>query len=116
MFPFSSNGAKVPSFRIVRGSSDTGLMGTQHLSWETCFSTQIDETGSTIFAMESYYQTLKQPLKAEFLGPAWTTILSAAEYLMRRTSDGLHEDCLCLWKVPRGSFYIHQRRHLCRTD
>lgn len=81
------------------------LDGNTAPSWGNfAFSTQIDETGSTLFAIEAYYQYLKQPVKAEFLAGIWTTVLSAAEYLMRRTSGGLHEKCLCLWETHSGIF------------
>ncbi|SFM57630.1 glycoside hydrolase family 15 protein [Methanolobus profundi] len=81
------------------------LDGNTAPSWGNfSYSTQIDETGSTIFAMNSYYQTLDQPVKAEFLDNMWATVLCAAEYLMRRTSSGIHETCLCLWETHSGIF------------
>ncbi len=81
------------------------LDGNTAPSWGNfSFSTQIDETGSTIFAMDTYYRTLEQPIKAEFLDSVWATVLSAAEYLMRRTAEGLHEPCICLWETYSGIF------------
>ena len=81
------------------------LDGNTAPSWGNfSFSTQIDETGSTIYAMDRYYQTLEQPVKAEFLDSMWATVLCAAEYLMRRTTTGLHETCICLWETHSGVF------------
>ncbi|WP_319507121.1 glycoside hydrolase family 15 protein [uncultured Methanolobus sp.] len=81
------------------------LDGNTAPSWGNfSFSTQIDETGSTIFAMDNYYRTLEQPIKAGFLDSVWATVLSAAEYLMRRTAEGLHEPCICLWESYSGVF------------
>ena len=81
------------------------LDGNTAPSWGNfSFSTQIDETGSTIFAMDRYYRTLKQPIRSEFLDSVWATVLNAAEYLMRRTANGLHEPCLCLWETHSGIF------------
>jgi len=81
------------------------LDGNTAPSWGNFnYSTQIDETGTTIFAMDSYYRTLEQPVKAEFLDSMWATVLCAAEYLMRRTPTGLHETCICLWETHSGIF------------
>ncbi|MDY0385735.1 MAG: glucan 1,4-alpha-glucosidase [Methanolobus sp.] len=81
------------------------LDGNTAPSWGNfSFSTQIDETGSTIFAMDSFYRTLQQPMKAEFLDSMWATVICAAEYLMRRSSKGLHEHCICLWETFGGVF------------
>jgi oligosaccharide amylase len=81
------------------------LDGNTAPSWGNfSFSTQIDETGSTIFAMDQYYRTLKHPVKEEFLDSVWATVLSAAEYLMRRTADGVHDPCICLWETHSGIF------------
>ncbi|MDG6243811.1 MAG: glycoside hydrolase family 15 protein [Methanolobus sp.] len=81
------------------------LDGSTGPSWGNfSFSTQIDETGSTLFAMDRYCSTLEQNLKTEFLDTMWTTVLCAAEYLMKRTLDGLHDTCLCLWETHAGIF------------
>ncbi|WP_406657796.1 glycoside hydrolase family 15 protein [Methanolobus sp. ZRKC2] len=81
------------------------LDGNVGSSWGNfSFSTQIDETGSTLFAMEKYYESLEPILKREFLDNIWATVLSAAEYLMRRTPDGMHEPCICLWETYQGVF------------
>jgi oligosaccharide amylase len=81
------------------------LDGNKAPSWGNfSFSTQIDETGSTIFAMDRYYRTLQHPIKEEFLDSVWGTVLSAAEYLMRRTADGVHDPCICLWETHMGVF------------
>jgi oligosaccharide amylase len=81
------------------------LDGNKAPSWGNfSFSTQIDETGSTIFAMGRYYSTLHHPIKEEFLDSVWATVLNAAEYLMRRTADGVHDPCICLWETHMGIF------------
>ncbi|TGC11532.1 glycoside hydrolase family 15 protein [Methanolobus halotolerans] len=81
------------------------LDGNAGSSWGNfSHSTQIDETGSTLFAMESYYSSLEPVLKREFLDRIWATVLSAAEYLMRRTPEGMHEPCICLWETYSGIF------------
>ncbi|QLC49606.1 glucan 1,4-alpha-glucosidase [Methanolobus zinderi] len=81
------------------------LDGNAGSSWGNFrFSTQIDETGSTLFAMEEYYDSLEPVMKREFLDNMWSTVLSAAEYLMKRTPEGLHEPCTCLWETYSGIF------------
>jgi oligosaccharide amylase len=81
------------------------LDGNKAPSWGNfCFSTQIDETGSTIFAMDRYYRTLQHPIKDEFLESIWATVLNAAEYLMRRTTEGMHDPCIGLWETHTGVF------------
>ncbi|MBP1910628.1 glycoside hydrolase family 15 protein [Methanolobus bombayensis] len=81
------------------------LDGNKAPSWGNfSFSTQIDETGSTIFSMDRYYRTLQHPVKEEYLDSIWATVLSAAEYLMRRTADGVHDPCICLWETHLGIF------------
>lgn len=67
-------------------------------------STQIDETGATLHAMYTFYNTLKGLQKAEFLESVWITVLTGAEYLMKRTTEGLHEPCLDIWESYAGSF------------
>jgi oligosaccharide amylase len=68
------------------------------------YSTQIDETGSTLYAMDVYYKALEGLKKAEFLEEVWVSILRAAEYLMKRTKSGLHEKCMDLWETYYGIF------------
>lgn len=81
------------------------LDGNTAPSWGNfSFSTQIDETGTTIFAMDRFYRTLEHPIKEEFLDDMWATVLCAAEYLMKRTEGGLHEECICLWESFTGIF------------
>jgi oligosaccharide amylase len=81
------------------------LDGTSGPSWGNFnYSTQIDETGSTLFAIEKYYQSLGKNIKTEFLDWMWATILCAAEYLMKRTSGGMHDSCICLWETYAGIF------------
>jgi oligosaccharide amylase len=81
------------------------LDGKEAPSWGNFkSSTQIDETGSTLFAIEKYYQTLEGIEKLEFLDEMWVTVLSAAEYLMKRTPEGLHEPCRGLWETYKGVF------------
>jgi oligosaccharide amylase len=81
------------------------LDGSLGSSWGNfSFSTQIDETGSTLVAMDRYYQSLEPSLRIAFLNEIWPSILSAAEYLMRRSIGGLHESCTCLWESYKGIF------------
>ncbi len=67
-------------------------------------STQIDETGATLHVMYTYYLTLKGLQRAEFLESIWITVLTGAEYLMKRTLGGLHEPCLDIWETYDGVF------------
>ncbi len=81
------------------------LDGSKAPSWGNfSFSTQIDETGSTLFAMDYFYRTLEQPERTDFLDDMWSNVLCAAEYLMKRTPGGMHEPCLCLWETHEGIF------------
>ncbi len=81
------------------------LDGNTAPSWGNfSFSTQIDETGTTIFAMDQFYRTLDHSVKEDFLDGIWATVLCAAEYLMRRTAGGLHDPCICLWETYSGIF------------
>jgi len=81
------------------------LDGSLGSSWGNFnFSTQIDETGSTLFAMDKYYQSLEPSLRTAFLNEIWPSVLPAAEYLMRRSIGGLHEPCTCLWESYKGIF------------
>ncbi|MDM7918203.1 MAG: glycoside hydrolase family 15 protein [Methanosarcina sp.] len=68
------------------------------------YSTQIDETGSTLHAMDVYYRILEGLKKVEFLEEVWVSVLRAAEYLMKRTKSGLHESCMDLWETYYGIF------------
>ncbi|HEY3360468.1 MAG TPA: glycoside hydrolase family 15 protein [Methanosarcina sp.] len=68
------------------------------------YSTQIDETSSTLYAMDVYYRGLEGLKKAEFLEEVWVSILRAAEYLMKRTKSGIHERCMDLWETFYGIF------------
>lgn len=68
------------------------------------YSTQIDETGSTLYAMDVYYRILEGLKKGDFLDEVWVSILRAAEYLMKRTKSGLHESCMDLWETYYGIF------------
>jgi oligosaccharide amylase len=68
------------------------------------YSTQIDETGSTLYAMDVYYRVLEGLKKAEFLEEVWVSVLRAAEYLMKRTKSGIHESCMDLWETYYGIF------------
>ena len=68
------------------------------------YSTQIDETGSTLYAMDVYYKILEGLKKGDFLDEVWVSILRAAEYLMKRTKSGLHESCMDLWETYYGIF------------
>ena len=68
------------------------------------YSTQIDETGATLHAMDVYYRILEGLKKVEFLEEVWVSVLRAAEYLMKRTKSGLHESCMDLWETYYGIF------------
>ena len=68
------------------------------------YSTQIDETGSTLYAMDVYYRILEGLKKAEFLEEVWVSVLRAAEYLMKRTKSGIHESCMDLWETYYGIY------------
>ena len=68
------------------------------------YSTQIDETSSTLYAMDVYYRILEGLKKVEFLEDVWVSVLRAAEYLMKRTKSGLHESCTDLWETYSGTF------------
>lgn len=81
------------------------LDGSPASSWGNfSASTQIDETGATLFAMDGYYRSLDAVKQAEFIDEMWTCIASAAGYLMERTCGGLHEPCICLWESYTGIF------------
>jgi oligosaccharide amylase len=81
------------------------LDGNKAPSWGNFdYSTQIDETGSTLYAMDVYYRTLEGLKKIEFLEEVWISVLRAAEYLMKRTKTGLHESCMDLWETYYGIF------------
>lgn len=67
-------------------------------------TTQIDETGSTLQLMDIYYQSIEGVKKADFLYGMWVTVLHGAEYLMKRSANGLHEPCIDLWETFPGIF------------
>ncbi len=81
------------------------LDGKQAPSWGNFDdSTQIDETGSTVYAIDHYYLKLEVAERSEFLKTMWETVLGGAEYLMGRTVQGLHDPCRCLWESDKGIF------------
>ncbi|MEL4304797.1 glycoside hydrolase family 15 protein [Methanococcoides sp. LMO-2] len=81
------------------------LDGTEAPSWGNFDdSTQIDETGSTLYAIERYYRELEDPDRGEFLDSIRETVWKSAEYLMGRTEQGLHDPCRCLWESEKGIF------------
>lgn len=81
------------------------LDGSLGSSWGNfSFSTQMDETGATLFAMGRYFQSLQPAAGNSFLSEIWPSVLPAAEYLMRRTAGGLHDPCTCLWESYKGIF------------
>ncbi|SES83854.1 oligosaccharide amylase [Methanococcoides vulcani] len=67
-------------------------------------STQIDETGSTLYAIDYYYRELEGTKRDEFLETIRETVWKGAEYLIRRTEQGLHDPCRCLWESEIGIF------------
>lgn len=67
-------------------------------------STQIDETGSTLYAIDHYYRELEGTKRDEFLETIRETVCKGAEYLIRRTEQGLHDPCRCLWESEIGIF------------
>ena len=67
-------------------------------------STQIDETGSTLHLIDNYYRRLEGVRKAEFLQDVWKTVLQGAGYLVKRSSNGMHDTCRCLWESEKGIF------------
>ena len=81
------------------------LDGNTAPSWGNFdYSTQIDETGSTLHAIEIYYSKLEGLNKADFLEDVWVSVLRGAEYLMKRCITGLHEPCMELWETYYGVF------------
>lgn len=81
------------------------LDGSLGSSWGNfSFSTQMDETGATLFAMGRYFRSLQPASRNAFLSEIWPNVLPAAEYLMRRTVGGLHDTCTCLWESYKGTF------------
>ncbi|HHI30322.1 MAG TPA: glucan 1,4-alpha-glucosidase [Candidatus Methanoperedenaceae archaeon] len=81
------------------------LDGTLAPSWGNFdYSTQIDETASTIYAMARYGNTLPCDAREDYIDEYWETIKRGAEYLMRRTGEGLHSPCLDLWETYYGCF------------
>ncbi|WP_135606116.1 glycoside hydrolase family 15 protein [Methanococcoides sp. NM1] len=67
-------------------------------------STQIDETGSTLYAIDHYYRELEGTKRDEFLETIRETVWKGAKYLIRRTEQGLHDPCRCLWESEKGIF------------
>ena len=81
------------------------LDGTLAPSWGNFeHSTQIDETASTIYAMARHGNTLSGDLREKYIDEYWDVIERGAEYLMRRTGEGLHDPCLDLWETYYGCF------------
>lgn len=81
------------------------LDGTLAPSWGNFeYSTQIDETASTIYAMARHGNTLTGDARKGYTEEYWETIKRGAEYLMRRTGKGLHSPCLDLWETYYGCF------------
>jgi len=81
------------------------LDGNKAPSWGNFdYSTQIDETGATLHAMDAYYRTLEGFKKVDFLEDIWVCVLSGAEYLMKRSANGLHDPCMGLWETYYGIF------------
>jgi len=81
------------------------LDGTLAPSWGNFeYSTQIDETASTIYAMARHGNTLTGDAREGYIDEYWETIKRGAEYLMRRTGEGLHSPCLDLWETYYGCF------------
>ncbi|MCD4703323.1 MAG: glucan 1,4-alpha-glucosidase [Methanosarcinaceae archaeon] len=79
------------------------LDGNKAPSWGNFdHSTQIDETGATLRAMDIYYNTIEGIEKAEFLEDVWVSILCGAEYLMKRSVKGLHDPCVGIWETYSG--------------
>lgn len=74
-------------------------------SWSNFNSTtQIDETGSTLHAIGKYYETLEGIDRIDFIEQMWVTVLRGAEYLIKRTRNGLHDACMDLWETHVGTF------------
>lgn len=81
------------------------LNGDKAPSWGNFMhSTQMDETGITLYALNKYYKTLSGIQRDLFLDDVWLCVLQAAEYLMKRTGRGLHEPCMDLWETCYGTF------------
>lgn len=81
------------------------LDGDTAPSWGNfTYSTQIDETASTLYAMDVYYRVLDGVKKVDFLEEVWVSVLRAAEYLMKRSKSGLHDSCTDLWETFQGCF------------
>lgn len=81
------------------------LDGSLGSSWGNfSFSTQMDETGATLFAMDRYFRSQQPVARTAFLSEIWPSVLPATEYLMRRTAGGLHDPCTCLWESYKGTF------------
>lgn len=68
------------------------------------YSSQIDETGITLYAANVYHKTLNGIRRDLFLNEIWLFMLQGAEYLMTRTCSGLHDTCMDLWETYYGIF------------
>ncbi|WP_330217371.1 glycoside hydrolase family 15 protein [Methanococcoides methylutens] len=81
------------------------LDGKEAPSWGNFDDTiQIDETGSTLYAIDRYYRELEGTKRDDFLGNIRETVRKGAEYLIKRTEQGLHDPCRCLWESEIGIF------------
>lgn len=67
-------------------------------------SAQIDETGSTLHAIERYYRSLEGNRKTGFLKDMRDTVLRGGGYLEKRSATGMHDPCRCLWESDIGVF------------
>ncbi|OYT62823.1 hypothetical protein B6U67_04130, partial [Methanosarcinales archaeon ex4484_138] len=54
--------------------------------------------------MARYGNTLPCDAREDYIDEYWETIKRGAEYLMRRTGEGLHSPCLDLWETYYGCF------------
>jgi oligosaccharide amylase len=81
------------------------LNGSLAPSWGNFdYSTQIDETASTVYTMAKYGQSLPEGERQQYLDCYWQTINHGSNYLMKRTREGLHDPCTDLWETYHGSF------------
>jgi oligosaccharide amylase len=81
------------------------LDGTLAPSWGNFeYSTQIDETASTVYALAKYGLMLSEAEQQEYLDEYRQTLQRGADYLLKRTQEGLHDSCVDLWETYYGSF------------
>lgn len=81
------------------------LDGTLAPSWGNFdYSTQIDETASTVYALARYGAMLPEDARQAYLDEYLDVIIRGADYLLRRTQEGLHDPCVDLWETYYGSF------------